>query len=89
MPAPEVVKAFDVSLVLYAEHGFNASTFTARVVVSSLSDIYSGVVAGIASLKGPLHGGANEAVMADVARNRASRRARASGCSWRCARSGK
>jgi len=63
VPVPPVVKAFDVSLVLYAEHGFNASTFTARVVVSSLSDIYSGVVAGIASLKGPLHGGANEAVM--------------------------
>ncbi|HEY0548869.1 MAG TPA: bifunctional 2-methylcitrate synthase/citrate synthase [Verrucomicrobiae bacterium] len=63
VPAPEVVKAFDASLVLYAEHGFNASTFTTRVVVSSLSDIYSGVVAGIASLKGPLHGGANEAVM--------------------------
>ena len=61
--APEVVRAFDVSLVLYAEHGFNASTFTTRVVVSSLSDIYSGVTAGIASLKGPLHGGANEAVM--------------------------
>jgi 2-methylcitrate synthase len=63
VPAPEVVKAFDVSLVLYAEHGFNASTFTTRVIVSSLSDIYSGVVGGIASLKGPLHGGANEAVM--------------------------
>jgi 2-methylcitrate synthase len=63
VPAPEVVKAFDVSMVLYAEHGFNASTFTARTVVSSLSDIYSGVVAGIASLKGALHGGANEAVM--------------------------
>ncbi|HXT10692.1 MAG TPA: bifunctional 2-methylcitrate synthase/citrate synthase [Candidatus Angelobacter sp.] len=63
VPAPEVVKAFEVSLVLYAEHGFNASTFTARTVVSSLSDIYSGVVGGIASLKGPLHGGANEAVM--------------------------
>ena len=63
VPPPEVVKAFDVSLVLYAEHGFNASTFTTRVVVSSLSDIYSGVTAGIASLKGPLHGGANEAVM--------------------------
>lgn len=63
VPAPEVVKAFDASLVLYAEHGFNASTFTARVVVSSLSDIYGGVTAGIASLKGPLHGGANEAVM--------------------------
>ncbi len=63
VPAPEVVRAFDVSLVLYAEHGFNASTFTARTVVSSLSDIYSGVTGGIASLKGPLHGGANEAVM--------------------------
>ena len=63
VPAPEVVKAFEVSLILYAEHGFNASTFTARVIVSSLSDIYSGVVGGIASLKGPLHGGANEAVM--------------------------
>jgi 2-methylcitrate synthase len=63
VPAPEVAKAFEVSLVLYAEHGFNASTFTARTVVSSLSDIYSGVVGGIASLKGALHGGANEAVM--------------------------
>src|SRR5215831_6485646 len=63
VPAPEVVKAFDVSMVLYAEHGFNTSTFTARVVVSSLSDLCSGVVGGIASLKGPLHGGANEAVM--------------------------
>lgn len=64
VPAPEVVKAFEVSLILYAEHGFNASTFTARVIASTLSDIYSGVVGGIASLKGPLHGGANEAVMA-------------------------
>ena len=63
VPAPAVVHAFEVSLILYAEHGFNASTFTARTVVSSLSDIYSGVVGGIASLKGPLHGGANEAVM--------------------------
>ena len=61
--APEVVKAFDVSLILYAEHGFNASTFTTRVITSSLSDIYSAVVGGIGSLKGPLHGGANEAVM--------------------------
>lgn len=63
VPAPEVVKAFDVSLVLYAEHGFNASTFTARVITSSMSDIYSAVGGGIGSLKGPLHGGANEAVM--------------------------
>jgi 2-methylcitrate synthase/citrate synthase II len=63
VPAPDVVRAFEASLILYAEHGFNASTFTARVVVSSLSDIYSGVTAAIGSLKGPLHGGANEEVM--------------------------
>lgn len=63
VPKPEIVKAFDVSLILYAEHGFNASTFTSRVVSSTLSDIYSSVVAGIGSLKGPLHGGANEQVM--------------------------
>lgn len=63
VPSKEVVKAFDVSMTLYAEHGFNASTFTSRVVASSLSDIYSTVVAGIGSLKGPLHGGANEEVM--------------------------
>jgi 2-methylcitrate synthase len=63
VPAPEVVRAFEVSLVLYAEHGFNASTFSARVVASSLTDLYGSVTAGIASLKGQLHGGANEAVM--------------------------
>ena len=63
VPSKEVVKAFDVSMILYAEHGFNASTFTSRVVASSLSDIYSTVVSGIGSLKGPLHGGANEEVM--------------------------
>jgi 2-methylcitrate synthase len=63
VPPPEVIRAFEVSLILYAEHGFNASTFTGRVVVSSLSDIYSGVTGAIGSLKGPLHGGANEAVM--------------------------
>ena len=62
--APEdVVTAFRVSMVLYAEHSFNASTFTARVVASTLSDLYSSVVAAIGALKGPLHGGANEAVM--------------------------
>lgn len=63
VPLEKVVKAFDVSMVLYAEHGFNASTFTSRVIASSLADIYGAVVGGIASLKGPLHGGANEAVM--------------------------
>ncbi|MFE4394613.1 MULTISPECIES: bifunctional 2-methylcitrate synthase/citrate synthase [Streptomycetaceae] len=63
VPAPEVVRCFEVSLVLYAEHSFNASTFTARVVTSTLSDLYSAVTAAIGALKGPLHGGANEAVM--------------------------
>lgn len=63
VPSKEVVKAFDVSLILYAEHSFNASTFTSRVVTSTESDIYSATVAGIGALKGPLHGGANEQVM--------------------------
>ncbi len=63
VPQKEVVKAFDVSLILYAEHSFNASTFTSRVVTSTESDIYSATVAGIGALKGPLHGGANEMVM--------------------------
>lgn len=60
---PEEIRAFDASLTLYAEHEFNASTFTARVVVSTLSDLHSGVVGAVGALKGPLHGGANEKVM--------------------------
>ncbi len=63
VPDEVVVDAFRVSLVLYAEHSFNASTFTARVIASTLSDIYSAVTGAIGALKGPLHGGANEAVM--------------------------
>lgn len=63
VPDPIVVDAFRVSLVLYAEHSFNASTFTARVTASTLSDLYSAVTGAIGTLKGPLHGGANEAVM--------------------------
>lgn len=63
VPDAKVVKAFDASLTLYAEHSFNASTFTSRVVASTESDIYSSTVAGIGALKGPLHGGANEMVM--------------------------
>jgi len=63
VPAEETVKCFDISMTLYAEHSFNASTFTARVIASSLSGIYSAVTGAIGSLKGPLHGGANEAVM--------------------------
>ena len=63
VPDSRIVKCFDVSLILYAEHSFNASTFTSRVVTSTQSDIYSATVAGIGALKGPLHGGANEMVM--------------------------
>ncbi len=58
-----VVDAFNRSMILYAEHSFNASTFTARVITSTLSDLYSAVVGAIGALKGPLHGGANEAVL--------------------------
>ncbi|MFY9714383.1 MAG: bifunctional 2-methylcitrate synthase/citrate synthase [Microbacterium sp.] len=63
MPDPVVVDAFNRSMILYAEHSFNASTFTARVITSTLSDLYSAVVGAIGALKGPLHGGANEAVL--------------------------
>jgi 2-methylcitrate synthase len=63
VPGLAVVDAFDVSMILYAEHSFNASTFTSRVITSTLSDLYSAVTGAIGALKGPLHGGANEAVM--------------------------
>jgi len=63
VPNKDIVKAFDVSLILYAEHSFNVSTFTARTITSSLSDIHGSISGAIASLKGPLHGGANEEVM--------------------------
>ena len=63
VPQKELVKAFDVSLILYAEHSFNVSTFTARTITSSLSDMHGAITGAIASLKGPLHGGANEEVM--------------------------
>lgn len=63
IPDPVMVDAFRVSMILYAEHSFNASTFTARVITSTLSDYYSAVTGAIGALKGPLHGGANEAVM--------------------------
>ncbi|WKG01693.1 bifunctional 2-methylcitrate synthase/citrate synthase [Mycolicibacterium sp. HK-90] len=66
VPDPVIVNAFEQSMVLYAEHSFNASTFAARVVTSTQSDIYSAVTAAIGALKGSLHGGANEAVMHDM-----------------------
>jgi 2-methylcitrate synthase len=63
IPEQTITKAFAASLVLYAEHSFNASTFAGRVIVSTTSDIYSAIVGAIGALKGALHGGANEAVM--------------------------
>ncbi|AHC23794.1 MULTISPECIES: bifunctional 2-methylcitrate synthase/citrate synthase [Mycobacteriaceae] len=66
VPEKVIVDAFEASMVLYAEHSFNASTFASRVVTSTQSDIYSAVTAAIGALKGPLHGGANEAVMHDM-----------------------
>jgi len=60
--ARAMARVLDVSLILYAEHEFNASTFAARVAASTLTDLHAAITAAIASLKGPLHGGANEAV---------------------------
>ncbi|MEA3506462.1 MAG: citrate/2-methylcitrate synthase, partial [Elusimicrobiota bacterium] len=59
----EIAKAIDISLIIHADHGLNASTFTCMVIHSSLSDFYATIAAGIGSLKGPLHGGANERVI--------------------------
>jgi citrate synthase len=63
-PTEQEVRAFDVAMILHAEHEMNASTFAARVVAGTLSDLHSAVVAAICALKGPLHGGANEEAMA-------------------------
>lgn len=62
-PTPTMAKALDVCLVLHTDHGLNNSTFSARVVISTLSDLYSAITAAVGSLRGPLHGGANEGVM--------------------------
>ena len=62
-PSEIAIEAFNKALVLHADHELNASTFTARVCVATLSDVYSGITSAIGALKGPLHGGANEAVM--------------------------
>jgi citrate synthase len=62
-PSPKKVQTLDVAYVLHAEHGMNASTFSARVTIATLTDIYSAITSAIATLKGPLHGGANEGVI--------------------------
>lgn len=67
-PSELHIKAMNVSLILYAEHEFNASTFTGRVIASTLSDFYSAVTGAIGALRGPLHGGANEAAMELIAK---------------------
>lgn len=67
-PSTEEIRFLDVSLILYAEHGFNASTFTARICASTLSDMHSCITGAIGTLRGPLHGGANEAAMETIER---------------------
>jgi len=62
-PTPTMERAFDACMILHADHGLNASTFTSRVIISTLSDIYSAMTGAIGALRGPLHGGANEGVM--------------------------
>jgi 2-methylcitrate synthase len=76
-PSEASRRALDVSLILYAEHEFNASTFACRVCAATLSDFYSCITAGIGTLRGPLHGGANEAAMALVQRFKTRKEARA------------
>ncbi len=76
-PNPLHERVMDVSLILYAEHEFNASTFTARVVASTLSDMHSCITAAIGALRGPLHGGANEAAMDMIAQWNSPEEARA------------
>jgi len=62
-PTPTMERAFDICMILHADHGFNNSTFAAKVIISTLSDLYSAITGAIGSLRGPLHGGANEGVM--------------------------
>src|ERR1700688_466606 len=75
-PTPEHQRCLGVSLILYAEHEFNASTFTARVCAATLSDFYSCVTGAIGTLRGPLHGGANEAAMELVSKFKTPQQAR-------------
>ena len=74
LPSETATKTLDVALILHADHELNASTFAARVIAATLSDIHSAVTGAIGALKGPLHGGANEAVMRLLLLDRQSRR---------------
>src|SRR6202000_619009 len=62
-PSETATRTFDIALILHADHELNASTFAARVIAATLSDVHSAITGAIGALKGPLHGGANEAVM--------------------------
>ena len=84
-PTEQETRAFDVAMILHAEHEMNASTFTARVVAGTLADLHSAVVAAIGALKGPLHGGANEWVMNTLERDRLAEDASRTRCA-RCSR---
>ena len=75
-PSADHQRCMDISLILYAEHEFNASTFTARVCASTLSDFHSCITGAIGTLRGPLHGGANEAAMALISKFKTPREAR-------------
>src|SRR5207248_10676712 len=63
LPSKEAADTLDLAFILHADHGMNASTFSARVTISTLSDFYSAITSAIGTLKGPLHGGANEGVI--------------------------
>jgi 2-methylcitrate synthase len=75
-PGADYQRCMDISLIVYAEHEFNASTFTARVCASTLSDFHSCITGAIGSLRGPLHGGANEAAMKLISKFKTPREAR-------------
>ena len=62
-PSEDMERTMDICYILHADHGFNASTFSGRVTIATLSDVYSAVTSAIGTLKGPLHGGANEGVI--------------------------
>ena len=79
LPTERQARAFDVAMILHAEHELNASTFTARVVAGTGADMHSAITAAICALKGPTHGGANEAAMRYIARVRLGRRASTEG----------
>ena len=85
-PIPAATNTFDIALILHADHEFNASTFAARVIAGTMADMHSAITGAIGALKGPLHGGANEAVMKMLFEiGKAGERSRRA-CEQRCSR---